>query len=258
MPAQALLTIALASVVMIADNPLLALVALLLALLIGGTASRYNRISRPAQQEVQQRIAELTAEAEENVSGIRIVKAFAREEHQLHRFQRSVARVFDQSIYSTKLQAFFSPLIGLLPQIGIALILLVGRREVINGSLSTGSFVAFRCRTSVSSTLRARMPSPCHFFSHSGKLLRRSRGSRYSDHGPCSATYRRMPRTMSRPYDREVSTKTATCGMRAGLKGSAPDMAGMQTRMPRISKRHSSPSEIAKVDATIAIINAAS
>jgi ABC-type multidrug transport system fused ATPase/permease subunit len=140
---QAVLTIALASVVMLVINPVLALVALLPAPLIVYTASRYNRISRPAQQEVQQRIAELTAEAEENVSGIRIVKAFAREEHQLHRFQRSVARVFDQSIYSTKLQAFFSPLIGLLPQIGIALVLLVGGREVIDGGLSLGAFVAF-------------------------------------------------------------------------------------------------------------------
>jgi ATP-binding cassette subfamily B protein len=140
---QSLLTIVLASVVMIAINPLLALIALAPAPFVVYTASRYNRVSRPALQEVQQRIAELTAEAEENVSGIRIVKAFAREEYQLHRFQRAVARVFDQSIYSTRLQAFFSPLIGLLPQFGIALVLLVGGREVIDGSLSLGSFSAF-------------------------------------------------------------------------------------------------------------------
>ena len=140
---QSLLTIVLASAVMIALNPLLALIALTPAPFVVYAASRYNRVSRPALQEVQQRIAELTAEAEENVSGIRIVKAFAREEYQLHRFQRSVARVFDQSIYSTRLQAFFSPLIGLLPQFGIALVLLVGGREVIDGSLSLGSFSAF-------------------------------------------------------------------------------------------------------------------
>jgi len=140
---QNLLTITLAALVMIIVNPLLALVALIPAPFVVLTASRYNLLSRPAQQEVQQRIAELTAEAEENVSGIRIVKAFAREEHQYRRFQRAVARVFDQSIYATKLQATFSPLIGLLPQIGIALVLLIGGREVINGSLSLGAFVAF-------------------------------------------------------------------------------------------------------------------
>ncbi|HEX5610653.1 MAG TPA: ABC transporter ATP-binding protein [Solirubrobacterales bacterium] len=140
---QNLLTIVLASVVMFAINPWLALIALAPAPLVVFTASRYNRVSRPALQEVQQRIAELTAEAEENVSGIRIVKAFAREEYQLHRFNRAVTRVFDQSIYSTKLQAFFSPLIGLLPQLGIALVLLIGGREVIDGNLSLGAFTAF-------------------------------------------------------------------------------------------------------------------
>jgi ABC-type multidrug transport system fused ATPase/permease subunit len=140
---QNLLTIVLAGAVMFAINPWLALIALAPAPFIVFTASRYNRVSRPAQQEVQQRLAELTAEAEENVSGIRIVKAFAREEYQLHRFSRAVSRVFDQSIYSTRLQAFFSPLIGLLPQLGIALVLLIGGREVIAGNLSLGAFTAF-------------------------------------------------------------------------------------------------------------------
>jgi ABC-type multidrug transport system fused ATPase/permease subunit len=140
---QNLLTVALASAVMFAIDPWLALIALGPAPLIVYTASRYNRVNRPAVQEVQQRLAELTAEAEENVSGIRIVKAFAREEYQLRRFARAVGRVFDQSIYSTRLQAVFSPLIGLLPQLGIALILLIGGRQVIDGSLSLGDFTAF-------------------------------------------------------------------------------------------------------------------
>jgi ABC-type multidrug transport system fused ATPase/permease subunit len=140
---QNLLTIVLACAVMIVIDPPLAAIALAPAPLVVYAALRYNRVSRPAVQEVQQRIAELTAEAEESISGIRIVKAFAREEHQLHRFRRAVARVFDQSVYSTRLQATFSPLIGFLPQLGIALVLLVGGREVIAGDLSLGDFTAF-------------------------------------------------------------------------------------------------------------------
>jgi ATP-binding cassette subfamily B protein len=140
---QNLLTITLAGAVMFAIDPLLALIALAPAPLVVYTALRYNRVNRPAVQEIQQRLAELTAEAEENVSGIRIVKAFAREQHQQRRFRRAVSRVFDQSVYSTRLQAFFSPLLGLLPQIGIALVLLVGGRQVISGSLSLGDFTAF-------------------------------------------------------------------------------------------------------------------
>ena len=53
-------------------------------------ACRYGRRSRPALQEAQQRIAELTADAEENVSGVRVVKAFAQEDRQLERFEHSV------------------------------------------------------------------------------------------------------------------------------------------------------------------------
>jgi ABC-type multidrug transport system fused ATPase/permease subunit len=140
---QNLLTIVLASTVMFIINPLLAALALIPAPFVVWIASRYNRVSRPAVQEVSQRVAELTAEAEENVSGIRIVKAFAREEFQLHRFERAVKRVFDQSIYSTRLQAFFSPLIGLLPQLGIALVLLIGGRMVIEGNLLLGNFTTF-------------------------------------------------------------------------------------------------------------------
>jgi ABC-type multidrug transport system fused ATPase/permease subunit len=140
---QNMLTIVLAGAVMIAIEPWLALLALTPVPLVVYTASRYNRLSRPAVQEVQQRLAELTAEAEESVSGVRIVKAFAREEHQLRRFQRAVSRVFDQSVYSARLQAFFSPLLGLLPQLGIALVLLIGGRQVIAGDLSLGDFTAF-------------------------------------------------------------------------------------------------------------------
>jgi ABC-type multidrug transport system fused ATPase/permease subunit len=140
---QNALTLALASVVMFTIKPDLAALALAPVPFVVLSAMRYNRRSRPAVQEIQQRLAELTAEVEESISGIRIVKAFARERHMLGRFRRSVLRVFDQNIYSTRLQAFYSPLLGFLPSLGLAVVLLVGGREVINGGLSLGDFTAF-------------------------------------------------------------------------------------------------------------------
>ena len=107
------------------------------------TAARFSRLSRPALQEVQQRIGELTAEAEESVSGIRVVKAFAREEHMLERFRYRVSRVFDQNIYSTRLRAFYSPLLGFIPSLGLAVVLLIGGRQVIENNLSLGDFTVF-------------------------------------------------------------------------------------------------------------------
>jgi ABC-type multidrug transport system fused ATPase/permease subunit len=140
---QSALTILIAAGVMLAVNPGLAVIALAPVPFVVAIAARYGRLNRPASQEVQQRIAELTAEAEENVSGIRVVKAFAQEERQLARFRKAVQRVFDQSMVSTRLRAFYNPFIGFLPQLGLAALLLVGGRQAINGSITVGEFVAF-------------------------------------------------------------------------------------------------------------------
>jgi ATP-binding cassette subfamily B protein len=140
---QSALTILFAATVMIVLDPLLALLALVPVPFLVAIATRYSRRNRPAEQEVQQRVGELTAGAEESVSGIRIVKAFAREGYMRARFRRAVDRVFDQSMVSTRLQAFYTPLMGFLPNIGVAVVLLVGGRQVINGNLSVGDFTAF-------------------------------------------------------------------------------------------------------------------
>jgi ATP-binding cassette subfamily B protein len=140
---QSALTILIAAGVMFAVDPFLAAVALAPMPFVIWVAFRYGRLNRPATQEVQQRIAELTAEAEENVGGVRVVKAFAQEERQLRRFNRAVARVFEQSMVSTRLRAFYSPLIGFLPQLGLAALLFVGGHQAIDGSLEIGEFVAF-------------------------------------------------------------------------------------------------------------------
>ena len=72
-----------------------------------------------------------------------MVKAFAQEERQLARFDDATRRVFDQSMVSTRLRAFYSPFIGFLPQLGLAALLFVGGKQVIDGQLSEGDFVAF-------------------------------------------------------------------------------------------------------------------
>src|SRR5436190_15700331 len=141
--AQSLVTILLAAVAMFALQPELAAISLAPVPFVVLIANRYGKRSRPAMQEAQQRIAELTADAEENVSGVRVVKAFAQEERQLSRFRHSVQRVFDQQVYATRIQAFYNPLISFLPNLGLGAILLVGGREVVDGSLTVGAFTAF-------------------------------------------------------------------------------------------------------------------
>src|SRR4051812_26264260 len=140
---QSALTILLAAAAMFAQDTVLAAISLTPVPFVVFIAARYGRRARPASQEVQQRIAELTAEAEENVSGVRVVKAFAREERQRERFADRVRRVFDQEMVVTRLQAFYNPFIGFLPQLGLAAILFFGGRRVIDGEMTLGDFTAF-------------------------------------------------------------------------------------------------------------------
>jgi ABC-type multidrug transport system fused ATPase/permease subunit len=140
---QSALAISLAGTAMFLIDPALAAIALAPVPFVVYATSRYSHLARPALQEVQQRIAELTADVEENISGVRVVKAFAREDHQRERFAGSVTRVFDQSLVEARIQARFNPLIGFLPQLGLAAILLVGGRQVIQHPGQIGQFTAF-------------------------------------------------------------------------------------------------------------------
>jgi ATP-binding cassette subfamily B protein len=140
---QFVLTIVLAGIVMIVINPWLGLISLAPAPFVVVISYRYGRRARPAIQEVQQRIAELTADAEENISGVRIVKSFAREPRQLERFRRSVGRTFEQAMVATRLEATYNPAIGFLPQLGIAAVLLLGGNAVIHANLTLGQFTTF-------------------------------------------------------------------------------------------------------------------
>jgi ABC-type multidrug transport system fused ATPase/permease subunit len=140
---QSILTIVLAGTVMIVTEPRLGLISLAPVPFVVLISYRYGRRARPAIQQTQQRIAELTADAEENISGVRVVKAFAREPRQLQRFRGSVGRVFGQAMVATRLEAKFNPMIGFLPQLGLAAVLLIGGNAVIHAHLTLGQFTAF-------------------------------------------------------------------------------------------------------------------
>jgi ABC-type multidrug transport system fused ATPase/permease subunit len=134
---QSALTILLAAGAMIAVQPELAAISLIPVPIVVFVAARYGRRSRPALQELQQRIGELTADVEENIGGVRVVKSFAREDRQLEGFRGRAGRVFDQAMVTTRMQAFYNPFIGFLPQAGLAAILFFG------GRLTIGEFSAF-------------------------------------------------------------------------------------------------------------------
>ncbi|MBJ7458639.1 MAG: ABC transporter ATP-binding protein [Thermoleophilaceae bacterium] len=140
---QSAFTILFAGAIMVYLDTTLGLMVLATMPFIVAAAARYGKRARPAVQEVQQRLAELSADVEENISGIRVIKAFAREDERMARFKNSAQRVFDQNLYSTKLSAFNDPLLGFIPSIGLAAVLLYGGNLVIEGEMSLAHFTSF-------------------------------------------------------------------------------------------------------------------
>ena len=120
----------------------LALIALAISPVLAYVAYRYSRRSHPVLRDVQQKIADVTTQAEENVIGVRVVKAFAQEPRQRERFGQAAESVFRRAIDAARIQATYLPVMSSLPSAAIAGVLLVGGYQVIHGQLTLGDFFA--------------------------------------------------------------------------------------------------------------------
>ena len=132
-----------ASVLLLITSWQLALITFVLLPPIAIVATRYSRRSHPVLRDVQQRIADVTTQAEESIVGVRVVKAFAQEDAEGARFAERTERVFERELDSARIQARYSPLLDLLPQLAFAVIILAGGLLVIDGRLSLGGFITY-------------------------------------------------------------------------------------------------------------------
>ncbi|HUK76502.1 MAG TPA: ABC transporter ATP-binding protein [Thermoleophilia bacterium] len=131
------------TVLMFVLNWQLALISLAFLPLLLLVTVRFSRRLQPILRDVQQKIADVTETAEENVTGSRIVRIFAREDDELAKFSDRSTRVFEAEVSAARIRALYIPLIGFLPNLAIVVLLYVGGRQVIDHTLSLGSLVAF-------------------------------------------------------------------------------------------------------------------
>ena len=141
--AQHLLTVVGVTAVMFAVDWRLALIGLGVTPLLVLVAARYSTVSHPVLRDVQQRLADVATAAEESIVGVHVVKAFAQEEATLAGFEARSQAVFEQTVRANRQRAFYVPLLGFLPLIAQAAVLLVGGRMVVHGSLALGAFFTF-------------------------------------------------------------------------------------------------------------------
>jgi ATP-binding cassette subfamily B protein len=93
--------------------------------------------------KIQEHFATIQAHAQENFAGVRVVKAYTQERAQIDRFRELNSEFVDKNMVMVKLQALFYPVLALLVGTSVVVVLFIGGRHIIEGTLSLGSFVAF-------------------------------------------------------------------------------------------------------------------
>ncbi len=120
----------------------LALMGLLIAPPLSFVAIRASEALGPRFYKLRQQFGKVTAQFQENLAGVRVVKAFAREEHEIGKLRRELDEFFEQQMGVIKIFSTFMPTMGVLTSVGTVVILWFGGRQVIEGRLSLGELVA--------------------------------------------------------------------------------------------------------------------
>ncbi len=102
-----------------------------------------GRKIRTASKAVQDALAEAANVVQETIAGIRIVKSFAREAHEIGRFAARVNDTFSAAMRRARVSAVLGPVIGFMAFFSITITLWFGSFEVIQGRLTAGGLVAY-------------------------------------------------------------------------------------------------------------------
>jgi ATP-binding cassette subfamily B protein len=94
-------------------------------------------------ERIQAFFSDITARAQENLTGVRVIRAFAQEEAEKNEFARLNRQYVDRNMSLVKLSAVFRPLMQFFIGLGFAAILLIGGYETARGRMTIGEFTAF-------------------------------------------------------------------------------------------------------------------
>jgi ATP-binding cassette subfamily B multidrug efflux pump len=130
-------------VMAILTSPRLALMFLALMPLVAFILTWVIRRAYPMFSEVQGRLDDLNTILQENLAGMRVVKAFVRADHEIGRFGNANYNLMDQTTRAARTAAVAFPGITLMVNLGIAGVLWFGGIQVIVGELQTGELIAF-------------------------------------------------------------------------------------------------------------------
>ncbi len=136
-------TFVFAITMMLRINVGLTLIALSPLPIVSLLVTRYGKVIHRRFKDVQEQFSRISTAVQENLSGIKVVKAFGREEREVSEFKKANYEYLQLNRHLIKVWGVLYPLVELLAGIGVLTVLFFGGRQVILGRLTLGEFVAF-------------------------------------------------------------------------------------------------------------------
>lgn len=140
---QQIFTLIFTAFIAISYGGRLAWALLLFVPVVISSARRIGRRVRSTTRKGQDKLAEIQNILHETITGNGIVKAFGMELWEMDRFRDAAWRLFRANLRSVRVQAISSPLMDAFGAVGIALLLLLGRSEILKGEMTLGDFIVF-------------------------------------------------------------------------------------------------------------------
>ncbi|MBN1516604.1 ABC transporter ATP-binding protein [Candidatus Sumerlaeota bacterium] len=127
----------------ILTSPRLALAFLALIPLVAAIVYWITRKAYPLFSEVQSRLDDLNTVMQENLAGVRVVKAFVRAAHEIKRFGKANNALMERTIYAARTVALSFPLMTLAVNMGVVTVIWFGGVRITRGEMQTGELIAF-------------------------------------------------------------------------------------------------------------------
>jgi ATP-binding cassette subfamily B protein len=141
--ANTLLTFVAALAMMVAIDVRLTLLSLIPLPLVSFSVWYFGNAIHRRFERIQSQVSEVSAVAQEALSGVRVVRAYRQEGAEIERFRRANEELLRRNRHLIAIQGLFFPSMSLFLGLGTMLVLWLGSRDVINGTITLGEFVAF-------------------------------------------------------------------------------------------------------------------
>ena len=137
------LTFVIAMVLMMSIDPWLTIVALVPLPVLSAMVKYFGAAIHHRFEKIQEQLSDISAVTQESLAGVRVVRAYRQEASEIERFRRANEEYVRRNKALIRLQGLYYPSMGLLMGIGALLVLWLGSRRVVAGTMTVGELVAF-------------------------------------------------------------------------------------------------------------------